>query len=59
MQVSFREKPSIAQTTGFYLDVFTWGESLPPPIGGIAWGGYIPMGGIARMRFATYFEMVN
>ena len=37
------------------------GGNVPPPIGGDRMGGgiYPDGGGIARMRFATYFEMVN
>ena len=31
----------LGHLSGFYLDLFTWGESSPPPIG----GEYIPMGG--------------
>ena len=49
-----------AHKAGFYLDLFTWGGIFPPHRGGSHGGGNISQwGGIACMRFATYFEMVN
>ena len=42
----WRTNSSWILSAGFYLDLFTWGE-------------YVPMGGIAHMCFATYFEKIN